>query len=302
MRPALTVALGIVAALGLVRARRRRRGTGAFALLLGAAILAGIQVAPRATSRSAQVPDASPSFTVLTANMLRSSVAPSVLVELVRRTQADVVALPETNADRAQELARALSVGRGERWLAETDSAARSPDDGTARPTAIVVREALGPRRLPEPVNAPGAHGQVRVRLTTVRNGRGQVAARPGPTVVALHPLPPAPQGSQLGWRRDLLRLRHLCRAGWVLAGDFNATVDHSPVRALLHSGCRDAAAVTGQGLKPTWSGGPMKLVRPAIDHVLTSGRWRTAAAGVLRIDGSDHRAVWARVFRQQSD
>lgn len=296
MRPVLAVGLGIAAAIAMIVARRREAGVTPFALVLVAAILAGFQIVPRAIPHEQSAPVNAPSFTILTANMLHSSVAPGVLVNLVTRTRADVVALPETNGDRAHEYARALSRNSGERWHAETDHAAR-PDDGTPRPTAIVVRMALGPQRLADPEDALGAHGQVRVKLTSVPNDQGHVVEAIAPSVAALHPIPPAPQGSQHGWRRDLLRLRSLCRTGWILAGDFNATVDHSPMRALQHSGCRDAAATTGRGLKATWTGGPFNLVRPAIDHVFTSGRWHTSAAGVLPINGSDHRAVWARVF-----
>jgi len=111
-----------------------------------------------------------------------------------------------------------------------------------------------------------------------------------------VHPRAPEPVGSERSWRRDLLALRALCRAGWILAGDFNATIDHSPMRALLDAGCSDAAASTGQGLKATWSAGPLALVRVPIDHVLSSGRWRATRSGVLRIQGSDHRAVWAEL------
>jgi endonuclease/exonuclease/phosphatase (EEP) superfamily protein YafD len=300
MRPVLALALGIAAAVATILARRQGAPAASFALVLAAAILAGIQIVPRAIPHQRSVPANAPKFTILAANTLESSVAPSVLVDLVRRTRADVIALPETNADRAVEFARALSSDSGEPWGAATDDASRSSDDGSPRPTAIVVRMALGPQRLTVPHDALGEHGEVRVRLTRVTGDRGRVVATRAPSVAAVHPVPPAPRGSQSGWRRDLLRLRSLCRTGWILAGDFNATIDHSPMRALQRSGCRDAATATGHGLKATWTGGPFSLVRPAIDHVLTSGRWHAAAAGVLPIEGSDHRAVWARVFASE--
>ena len=163
-----------------------------------------------------------------------------------------------------------------------------------------MVREVLGPVRLREPAADPRTHGQVRIRLTRLA-GRGRaVGPGPGPRIAAVHPLPPWPAAAQRDWRRDLLRLRALCRGGWVLGGDLNATIDHSPLRAVLDAGCEDAAARNGEGLHATWSGGPLHAVRPAIDHVLTSGAWRSTAAGVLPIAGSDHRAVWARIVRRE--
>jgi endonuclease/exonuclease/phosphatase (EEP) superfamily protein YafD len=129
-----------------------------------------------------------------------------------------------------------------------------------------------------------------------------RVAGLATPTVVAVHPLAPAPISPQRLWRRDLLALRAPCRAGWILAGDFNATIDHSPMRAILDAGCVDAAASTGQGLKPTWSADAPAFLRAPIDHVMASGRWRPARCGVLRIAGSDHRAVWAELVQRAHD
>ncbi|CAB4926602.1 unannotated protein [freshwater metagenome] len=295
MRPLLT-ALAVLAAVawGLLAWRRRRPRGPALVLVLVALAAAG-QIAPRGLDRASPEPAGASGVTVLTANLLLSRVDPAVLVDLVRRTDADVVALPETNAVAAGRIARALSAGRGEPWRAESDRRSPRDDDGPG-PTSLVVREALGPERLTEPPDAPRAHGQVRIRLTRLAgpDGRPRRPAGAGPRIAAVHPLPPWPGASQRDWRRDALALRPLCRAGWIVAGDLNATIDHSPLRAVLDSGCRDAAAATGQGLRATWSG--FGIVRPAIDHVLTSGRWRPTASGVLRIAGSDHRAVWARI------
>lgn len=295
VRPALTllaVVLGVAWSLAAWRLGRTRAPA---VVLLVVAVAAAAQIAPRALSSSGPAAGDGPALTVLTANLLRSTVAPGALVDLVRRTHADVLTLPETNAFRARQIARALTVARGERWRAETDRSTPSPAAASAAPTSMVVREALGPVRLREPARDPRAHGQVRVRLTRVAVGGG-----PGPRIAAVHPLPPWPAGSsQQDWRRDLRALRVLCRGGWVLGGDLNATIDHSPLRSVLGAGCADASAQQGQGLRATWTGGVLGAVRPAIDHVLTSGAWRTTAAGVLPIAGSDHRAVWARIVRR---
>ena len=85
-----------------------------------------------------------------------------------------------------------------------------------------------------------------------------------------------------------------------VLAGDFNATLDHAPMRRLLSSGYRDAAATVGVGLVGTWGPYDGDLIPPVtIDHVLVDRRVAVAAVSVHPLPGGDHRAVLAElVFR----
>jgi len=293
IRPLLASGLAVIAVVGVVYSlRRRRTWVAPLALLLVAAVAACVQVAPRTISNTARVSRATPAITVLAANTLRSSVRPGVIVDLVRRTRADIVSLPETNAARAEAFARALSADRDERWDAHSDNDFE-PGARGAEPTSLLARAALGAKRLAGPVTAPRALGQVRVRLTRV----GSASDRP--MFVAVHASPPAPVRSQADWRRDIRALAALCDAGWILAGDFNATIDHSPMRSLKRAGCADAAATTGHGLNVTWIGGPYGLFRLTLDHVLTSDRWRATASGVLDVEGSDHRALWARISRR---
>ena len=78
-----------------------------------------------------------------------------------------------------------------------------------------------------------------------------------------------------------------------MLAGDFNATLDHADLRDLLDRGYRDAAEQAGVGLRPTWPAG--KDLLPAlvtIDHVLADRRVRVISARSVAIPGSDHRGV----------
>jgi endonuclease/exonuclease/phosphatase (EEP) superfamily protein YafD len=291
-RPLWVVLAALLAVVGLWVARRRRRGAWAPLVLLVVAVGAGIQIAPRARSSAAPAPPGARAFTVLTANVQLSRVRPAAIVALVRRTQADVVTLPEANARTARRYARALQAAGGGAWRAWSDRR-HAADDPSAGPTSVLVRAALRPVRLAEPHAPEGAHGGVRVRLT----GGGD--ARAGTVVAAVHPRPPYPAASQAAWRADLLALRPLCATTDVVAGDLNATIDHSPLRAVLGAGCRDAGAETGQGLRATWRGGPLGWLRPTIDHVLAGRGGRATESGVLAIPGSDHRAVWARIVRR---
>jgi endonuclease/exonuclease/phosphatase (EEP) superfamily protein YafD len=75
-----------------------------------------------------------------------------------------------------------------------------------------------------------------------------------------------------------------------VIAGDFNATIDHRAFRALLARGYVDAGSVTGNGLDWTWSIG--RLTRLVIDHVLTPPSVAVTSYRVVDLPGSDHNAV----------
>jgi endonuclease/exonuclease/phosphatase family metal-dependent hydrolase len=107
-------------------------------------------------------------------------------------------------------------------------------------------------------------------------------------------PLPPS-RRAVARWRLELSVLPRPAELPRLLAGDFNATVDHAPFRRLLRLGYADAAMQTGNALTPTW--GP--LGRPAvitIDHVLVDRRCAVLATSVHAVPGTDHRAVYAEI------
>jgi len=82
-----------------------------------------------------------------------------------------------------------------------------------------------------------------------------------------------------------------------VLAGDFNATLDHSPLRDLIDSGYRDAADAVGNGFVGTWGpydGDPIPPV--TLDRVLVDRRIRVESTKVFGLPNSDHRALLAVV------
>ncbi len=107
-------------------------------------------------------------------------------------------------------------------------------------------------------------------------------------------------------WRTDHARLltavRDL-RGQVVLAGDFNATLDHRPMRRLLGSGFVDAARQANAGWQPTWPGAgdaagalPLGLHLLTLDHVLTHGQYSAVSTSTYPIARSDHRALVARL------
>lgn len=120
--------------------------------------------------------------------------------------------------------------------------------------------------------------------------------------LLAVHPGPPAGTADQ--WRADHAAIRRVAETGVDLAvGDFNATPDHAPMRALEDVGLRSATELANEGWRPTWPdngastvfGIPLpRLVE--IDHVLVGRSLASLGTHRVRIEGTDHAAVVAEV------
>jgi endonuclease/exonuclease/phosphatase (EEP) superfamily protein YafD len=252
----------------------RQRGA---ALVAGvAAVALAVTIAPRALGGpSSPDGDPGPELRVLTANMHLGTGSAEALVALARSTRADVLSLQELTP----ELVRRLdAAGLGE-LMPHYILSARKGGSGTG----LYSRRPLD--------DAPGPAGTTTFVMAAA-------LARPpgGPAVelVAVHPA--APTRHQVpDWRRDL---RALPPAGGarlrILAGDFNATLDHAELRRVLDTGYADAAATVGEGLKATWPS--QRRIPPpvTIDHVLADDRIGVRAVSVHEIPGTDHRAVSA--------
>ena len=111
--------------------------------------------------------------------------------------------------------------------------------------------------------------------------------------VFAVHPPPPLGESSvrDLESYLDAIPPADPEAPPRILAGDFNATLDHAKLRRLLDDGYRDAADSLGSGLIPTW---PSRRWPPpmTIDHVIADRRLVVLDYEVVDIEGSDHRAV----------
>ncbi|MFF5072009.1 endonuclease/exonuclease/phosphatase family protein [Micromonospora olivasterospora] len=257
----------------------RRRWPAAVAALAAAALL-GV-VAPRALP-SARPAAAGPTLRLLTANLLAGAADAPALVDLVRARRVDVLAVQEFTPGAAAELDQL----------------------GLA---ALLPHRQLNPQ-----VGTPGSGLYARFPLTDggVRLNRGgwgfsqtygTVTPPGGPPVRVESAHPAAPYAvDQVGpWRTDLAAQPPATPdAGLrVLAGDFNATLDHAPLRALLATGYVDAADAVGAGLVGTWGpydGDPIPPV--TIDHVLVDRRIAVRTVAVCPLPGSDHRAVFAEL------
>ena len=99
-------------------------------------------------------------------------------------------------------------------------------------------------------------------------------------------------------WRDDLRALPPATPRGDVriLAGDFNATLDHAELRRVLDRGYADAADTVGHGLRATWPSDRRFPPPVTIDHVLADERCGVRDLEVIDVPGSDHRAVLAEL------
>jgi endonuclease/exonuclease/phosphatase family metal-dependent hydrolase len=255
----------------------RGAGPAAAAAAAGAALTAA--VGPRALPYR-QPPAAGPVLRVLTANLLAGRAAAGPVVELVRRMHADVLFVQELTGDAAARLGRA---GLGDLLPYRVPQSAPS---GTR--DSIYARYPLRGEPLAAPV--PAARCTAWLDLPS-----GQSAQ-----LACIHAVPPKPAwspGAAARWRSQLAALPAPGDGPCVLAGDFNATLDHAQFRRLLRRGYADAASGAGHGLSPTW--GPRPGRRPAllaIDHVLIDRRCAVLATSTHWLPGSDHRALYAEL------
>ncbi len=255
---ALTSPLPVVVALLL-----RRRGVAVVSAL--AAVALGLAMVPRALAGPR--PDAGgPRLVVMTSNQWLGHADVERLLAVARAHGVDVLSLQELRPEQMpQDRAHAVSAagggaGAGRGWDRALLAAARAAD---GVPAELVV-------------DVPGA---------------------PPVTIRAVHPAPPVRPAAVGPWRERDRRAAGSDSRGDVriLAGDFNATLDHPELRRLLDRGYTDAADAAGDGFTWTWPARPRgHTPKLTIDHVLVDRRVRVESVTVVRIPNTDHRAVIA--------
>lgn len=234
-------------------------------------VFAGI-VVPRAVG-GGRPHTTGPRLRILTANLRFGRAGDETLVDLVRRTGADVLSVQEFTPAAAERLDEAGI----ERLLPYRVIDPRSGPEGSG----LYSRYPLTP--LPE--RGPTTFAMVSATL--------EVPGAAPIRMTAAHP--PAPLGPDAArWRHDLREIPPATPHGpvGIVAGDFNATLDHAPLRRLIGTGFTDAADATGLGLVPTFRPWPPIT----IDHVLADRRCAVQRVKVYYQPASDHRALFAEL------
>ncbi|WP_336210298.1 endonuclease/exonuclease/phosphatase family protein [Nonomuraea sp. LPB2021202275-12-8] len=275
---AYTPYAAVVAGAGLLLAAALKRRAAAM-VALAATVALGCTVLPRSFADGQATAGGgrdARTLRVLAVNLLVGAADAADLTALVGRLRPDVLALQEltpAGLDRleAAGLRKALP------------HAVTRPKQG-AGGSAVYARHALVAGTTLE----FGGFRQVRAVLAHPSGARVEV--------VSVHPCALRLRSRQPCWRAGLKALPRASGPLRVLAGDFNATLDHALVRELLAGGYRDAADATGHGFTATWPqrgwGPPLPGV--AIDHVLADARMRVREFGVHALRGTDHRPVFA--------
>lgn len=285
-RPALAIGFVVIAVIAgsiAVALRRPSRRIGAL-VVTGVFLLAALAQTAVLGARgwgNPFVPAADIStlthgdLVVLSWNTQGGATSSQEIAELALTVRADVITLPETDAVAAGQI-RAILAAHG---LAVSSSTV-----GDWIPTSVLISAELGSYRLDASRGStPGLPSGVWLPDNDT-----------SPPIVVAHPMPPLP-GSMDEWRTGLDWVGEQCKTlgdGVVVAGDFNATVDH--LGAL--PGCSDAGAVSSQSASGTWpSTAPQALASP-IDHVLVGADWEVLEVRVIDTSGmgSDHRPIVA--------
>ncbi|MGA5303014.1 endonuclease/exonuclease/phosphatase family protein [Nucisporomicrobium flavum] len=263
-----------------VAALTTRRWLTAAVATVALALLA-TAVLPRAFADGDRGPQTGVKLHVMTSNMLFGNADAAQIVQLVRDNDVAVLAVQEFTPAAQKRLADA---GLGQ--LLPYSSL--GPEYG-ASGSGLYSRF---------PLTDPGVRGNGggfhQAYGTIQPPGAGRV------TVESAHPLAPFAVSVLDRWRSDLQAepradAKELPR---VLLGDFNATLDHQPLRDLISSGYRDAADATGKGLIGTWGPYDGDRIPPVtIDHVLVDNRLGVSTLDVHRVRDSDHRAVIAELI-----
>jgi endonuclease/exonuclease/phosphatase (EEP) superfamily protein YafD len=248
----------------------------AVASLLPGLVLVGL-VAPRTLPgpRTDPGPGAAP-LRVLTVNLFGGAADLRQVVALADAERVDVLSLQEVSP----ETLAALDEQGLSRVLPRRVDGARPGSAGTVLATRL---ELLDERVEEDPIGFAQA-------VATVRSSAGRPV-----DVVAVHPPPPLDGERHAAWRRILDRLPPAGEGRVrVLAGDFNATLDHHMLRRVLGRGYQDVADVDGSGLTTTWPVGRRFPPALTIDRVLADRRLGVGRFVVREIRGSDHKAVLA--------
>ncbi len=267
------LSLGAAAALGLLLLARRWRRAAAVALCL---------IAPVGSQLPLWVGQAPPPgrqrpLTVMSINLQYGGGDTAQVVAAVRELHVDLLAVQEITPEALTRL--------HEQGISQTLPHEFSLPGPRAQGSAVFSRYPLSDSSAWPGYFMTNLHTQVHLPQAETL------------TFVVAHPAYPVTRDL---WHAEAHQLRRdlagLGPGPAIVAGDFNATVEQPTLRHLHHDGWQNVVEQAGTGWKPTWGLATDGVSLFAIDHVLTRGGPWGVGLHTLRITGSDHRAIVARL------
>lgn len=259
---------GIV--LVLLAALLRRWAFAVVALAFTACLIAA--VAPRAFS-AARPFGVGPAVRVMSLDLGQGHATAASVVSLVRDQHVDVLSLQELTP----ESAAALNAAGLNSLLPNQIFQPGTGPTGSGLASSYPLRQTQ--------IAGAATFGEVSGVVSLSQNRSVEV--------LSVHVLPPTDGASTDTWKRELAGLPDTGgNVPRVLAGDFNATVDHAGLRSHLTAGYVDAASQTGAGLVPTWPANTRWPELLPTDHVLVDNRCPVDTFSTFTVPGTDHQAV----------
>jgi hypothetical protein len=216
---------------------------------------------------------------ILNLNVLRGGADTGELATVIAREAPDLVVLPESGTAFRDKLMPLVDDLGYRSWVSV------GPEVRESRGITLLASRIAGDLQVESGDD---------LRCRHLRATGGVLGRR---SLFAVHATAPRDRERAIAWRDDLAVVSRWCRADVapIVAGDLNATLDHSALRAALH-GCRSAATGTGRGLAATYPSSLPRALGIQIDHILVPSATTTSRFEVLDVLGSDHRAVLARI------
>ena len=226
-------------------------------------------------------PSSDHGLSVMTLNCRFGRADPEEVVRCVRTYGVEVLALQEVKG----KLLESLQDAGLNQHLPYLTQGTASPDDNGGY---NAIFSALQPiKASPSALDLPAAA----VPLVELKTSSGPIR------VASVHPK--SPQRGAKQWGMGIAALARLTHppVPTIVMGDCNATLQHPTFRAMLaKSGLHDASSHLKAGSHLTFPSASALPSLIEIDHILTDGDLAPQSMHALRIPGSDHRALVARL------
>ena len=220
-------------------------------------------------------------LSVMTLNCRFGRADPEEIVRCVRAYGVEVLALQEVKG----KLLESLQAAGLNQLLPYLTQGTANPDDNGGYNVIFSAHQPV--KASPSALDLPAAA----VPLVELKTSSGPIR------VASVHPK--SPQRGARQWGMGIAALARLTHphAPTIVMGDCNATLQHPTFRAMLaKSGLHDASLHLKAGSHPTFPSASALPSLIEIDHILTDGNLVPQSMHALRIPGSDHRALVARL------